>query len=172
MASRRIEEIDENGRRKTIIIEEPGEKLSRYGRLHTEMTGEVVVVRSRKDPWALSQSWLRALVLWVVAAGAIAEALLAFRLGFRLAAANPGNGFVNLMYDVSGPLVQPFEGIARNRSLDGGVFEPATLTAMAVYVVAASLLVALLWAARAAPSTGRRSEVTRTESRTRVLGHD
>ncbi len=171
IVKRRIEEIDENGRRKTIIIEEPGEELSRYQARDTEIAGEEVVVESRADPRVLVRSWLWTLALWVGVALAIVEALLAFRLALRLAAANAGNGFVDFIYDVSGPLVDPFEGIASNRSVDGGVFEPATVTAVVVYLVAALLLVAVLRVVRAAPSSGKRSAVTRTERKTRVVGH-
>ena len=67
---------------------------------------------------------------------------------------------------MSGPLVGPFEGITRNRAADGGVFEPAALIGMLVFLVAALLAVAVLWALTAGPSpAGERSVTSRTRRR-------
>src|SRR5689334_10819537 len=41
----------------------------------------------------------------------ILEALLAIRLAFRLLGANPQNGFVDFIYGITAPFVQPFVGI-------------------------------------------------------------
>ncbi|HXG36328.1 MAG TPA: hypothetical protein VNL15_05105, partial [Dehalococcoidia bacterium] len=86
-------------------------------------------------------SSLRNIVAWALL---VVEALLAFRLGFLLAGANPGNNFVDFIYDVTAPLVAPFDDIASDRAVDGGVFEPGAAIAMAVYLVAAVLLIVLL----------------------------
>ena len=159
---------DDFGKSRTVIREPE----SSYWWRDTETLGEEVVVESRADPRVLARRWVRTLALWLALAGAIVETLLAFRLILRLVAANPGNGFVDFIYDVSGPLVEPFEGIARNRFVDGGVFEPATATAMAVYLVAALLLIGVLWAVTAAPAAGERSAVTRSQRRTHALRED
>ena len=98
------------------------------------------------------------MLLLQLVAVAVVEAALGFRLGLLLAGANPSNGFVDFIYDVSGPLVYPFEGIVSNGTVDGGVFEPASLIAMIVYLVAGLILVAILWVLMAGPSpTGERS---------------
>jgi hypothetical protein len=86
-----------------------------------------VVEERRGDPWNIARGWVRMVGAWIMVVLAVVETLLIFRLGFQLASANPNNGFVDFIYDVTGGLVDPFEGIARNRSVgDGGVFEPAT----------------------------------------------
>jgi uncharacterized protein YggT (Ycf19 family) len=83
-----------------------------------------------------------------MAALAVVEVLLVFRLGFRLAEANSNNGFVNFIYDISRPLAAPFQGIVGN----SGNLEWASLIAMVVYAVAALLLIAVLFATTAGPA--------------------
>ncbi len=69
----------------------------------------------------------------------ILEVLLAFRLVFKLAGANPGSSFVSLIYSFSDLFVWPFTGIFRTAVTQGvetaAVLEPATLVAMAVYAI-------------------------------------
>jgi hypothetical protein len=77
----------------------------------------------------------------------VVEVLLGTRLGFQLAEANPESNFVEFIYDTSGPLVEPFSGIMTVEVQDdGGVFDPNILIAMAVYLVAGILALAVLWA--------------------------
>src|SRR3989442_3489846 len=161
---RRIEEVDEDGRRSIMIKEEP--MMTRAS--NDEMVTEEQVTRS--DGWNLARGFVRTFGLWVLAALAIVETLLGFRLGFLLAGANPANGFVDFIYDVSGPLADPFGGIASNRAVSGdGIFESASLIAMIVYAVAALLVIAVLWAITAFPSpSGERSAVTRTRHQERA----
>ena len=83
---------------------------------------------------------------WIGIALAVIEVIIGFRLGFLLAGANPSNGFVDFIYDISGPLTDPFQGIVSNRSVDGGIFEPPSIIAMLVYLVAGALLIALILA--------------------------
>jgi hypothetical protein len=92
------------------------------------------------------------------------EALLGFRFAFLLAGANPTNGFVDFIYDSSNWLVDPFEGIAATSAVDGGVFDPATLIAMAVVMVVAALVVLALSALTAYSGSGSHA-TTRTTSR-------
>jgi len=125
--------------------------------LHGE---ETEVVTATPGPWHFMRGWLAFLQ------GAIALTLLAvlsllgFRLAFALAGANPANNFVDFIYDVTAPLVEPFEGIV-NESIEGdSVFEPETVIAMGVYTVAALLVIAFLSLIKSAP-TPEREEVTR-----------
>lgn len=77
------------------------------------------------------------------------EFVLAFRLLFRLFGANPGNGFVSWIYDISAPLVAPFAGIfGQPPIVEGaavrGVFELGTLVALIVYGLIGGFIVRLL----------------------------
>jgi uncharacterized membrane protein YuzA (DUF378 family) len=73
-------------------------------------------------------------VYWIVG---ILEALLAFRLVFKLLGANAGSSFVSTIYNISAPFVAPFSGIFRTAVNTGietkSVLEPATIIAMLVY---------------------------------------
>lgn len=116
--------------------------------------------------WDVARGWVRTLAIWVAVALVFVETLLAFRLAFLLGDANPNDGFVDFIYDASGPLVDPFEGIASQSAVDGGgVFDPATLIAMIVYLVAAVLVMLVIWAATAGPSpVGERRIASRSWS--------
>lgn len=69
----------------------------------------------------------------------IIETLLAIRFVLRLFGANPASSFVNLIYSLSDILLAPFVGIFSSATTRGaettGVFEPATLIAMAIYAL-------------------------------------
>lgn len=100
-------------------------------------------VEHQQWPWTM-RSIGRMLSTWVLLAVTIVGTALSFRLGFLMADANR-TGFVDFIYDITGPLVQPFEGIANVRDVDGaGLFEPASVIAMIVYLVAALLLIAVI----------------------------
>jgi uncharacterized protein YggT (Ycf19 family) len=121
---------------------------------------EEEVVHSPAGGWNLARGWVRSLGGVIMAALAVVETLLVFRLGFLLAEANSTNGFVNSIYDISKPLAAPFQGIVANR----GNLESASLIAMGVYAVAALLLIAVLSAIMGGPSAAGEKVVT---SRTR-----
>ncbi len=78
----------------------------------------------------------------------ILEVLLAFRLIFKLAGANPGSIFVNAIYSLTGIFILPFSGIFRQAATTGvettAILEPATVIAIIVYAVLAWGIVALV----------------------------
>ena len=86
------------------------------------------------------------------------EIILAFRLIFKLLGADPQNGFVQFIYNITQFFVGIFEGIfAKAATGSQAVFEPATLIAMIVVAIAAWLVLKLM-----SPSQNRRSERTET----------
>lgn len=76
------------------------------------------------------------------------EALLGFRLLFKLLGANPASGFASFIYTITGILVAPFSGIFGTVRSEGyalqAVFEPGTVVAMIVYALIAWGIVNLL----------------------------
>src|SRR5674476_748653 len=80
----------------------------------------------------------RRIVYWILG---ILEALLVFRLVFKLLGANAGGSFVSVIYSISGFFVTPFSGIFRTAVTQGietkSVLEPATIIAMIVYALIA-----------------------------------
>ncbi len=127
---------------------------------------EEQVVHSSAGGWNLARGWVRSLGAVILVGLAVIETLLVCRLGFLLAEANPNNGFVNFIYDVSKPLAEPFQGIVAN----SGNLEYASIIAMGVYAVAALLLIAALFAITAGPSAAGEKVVTsRTQQSERAV---
>lgn len=85
-------------------------------------------------------------VVWYIAG--LIEAILALRFFLRLVGANPAAGFADLIYTISQPFVAPFNGIVRNASIEGSVFDWNTLIAMAVYWIVAWAIVRLFFMGR------------------------
>jgi len=88
---------------------------------------------------------LRKVVYYILG---IIEAFFAFRLIFKILGANPESMFVAFMYNVSGVLLAPFNGIfgvAVNEGIETkSVLEPATIIAMIVYALVAYAVIALV----------------------------
>jgi uncharacterized protein YggT (Ycf19 family) len=123
---------------------------------------EEQVVHSSAGGWNMARGLVRSLSAVILVALAVVETLLVGRLVFLLAEANANNGFVNFIYDVSKPLVEPFQGIVAN----SGNLEYASLIAMGVYAVAALLLIAALFAITSGHSAAGEKVVTsRTDAR-------
>lgn len=86
---------------------------------------------------------LIARLIWLLSSIVIGALLL--RFFFLLFGANPLNGFVEFIYDFSGPFVRPFVGIFSERDVvaGDGYFSLATLVALIVYTLLASVLTRL-----------------------------
>jgi uncharacterized protein YggT (Ycf19 family) len=70
--------------------------------------------------------------------------LISFRFVLMLLATNVQNGFVDLIYDITEPLVSPFVGIVNTIPFNSGaVIDFAALIAIVVYVLAALALTEL-----------------------------
>lgn len=88
---------------------------------------------------------LRKMIYYVLG---IIEALLAFRLVFKLLGANSGGAFVSAIYSISGALQTPFRGIFRAAVNNGietkSVLDPTTIITMIVYALIAYGIVRLI----------------------------
>lgn len=73
----------------------------------------------------------------------IIEILLGIRFILRFLGAGPSE-FSNVVFALSQPLVEPFQGLFRPGVAQGAVIEWSTLTAMAAYAIAAYILLRLL----------------------------
>jgi hypothetical protein len=75
------------------------------------------------------------------------EIILGLRLIFKLLGANPANGFVKAIYDITQFFVGLFEGIFAKVSISSttkAVFEPATLIAIILVALVAWLVMKLM----------------------------
>ena len=78
----------------------------------------------------------RTLVVLINLVIGLIEFFLGFRLLFRLLGANPASPFVAWLYDTTGPLLAPFQGMFPVSKLEAGgfVFEFTTLVALLMYM--------------------------------------
>jgi uncharacterized protein YggT (Ycf19 family) len=83
---------------------------------------------------------LRAFINFVIG---IIELLLTFRLIFKFLVVNTGTPFVAWLYRVTEPLAAPFAKILPNWKISGFVVDFATVAAIIVFALAASLLLML-----------------------------
>ncbi len=110
----------------------------------------------RGDDYSVEQSMGIARVVRIVYfVFGVIEVLLALRFVLKLLGANPGAGFVNAIYAVSGVFNAPFAGIFSNSTTKGAettaVFEPSSLIAILVYTLIAYGIVKLLMATSKRP---------------------
>lgn len=172
MGTRRVEEMDEDGRRTVTTYTDDTpvvvDNTHVANEAAVESVGEDRVVHD--NPFNLVRGFIMMLGALAFAALTIVETGLGFRLGFLAAGSNPTNGFVDFIYDSTNWLVEPFGGIVTNEAVNGGgTFESATLIAMIVYAVAFFLFAVVLWAITSFPSPGgERTSVTRTATRERT----
>jgi len=82
-------------------------------------------------------------VIWLVLG--LLEALLAFRIGLKLIAANPANPFTMLVYNLSYIFVFPFLGLTAAPAAGGAVLELSSLIAMVVYALLFWAVERLVW---------------------------
>jgi YGGT family len=159
---------DGHGRRVTTVEEEP-----HASGLDAERSGEEVVTSSSPGAASIARRLMATLALFCGIGIAVVETLLGFRLAFLLTEANAANGFVDFIYDVTKPLVEPFQGIIANDTLNnGGVFEPATVIAMVVYLLVAVLVIAVILAAASGMGPDRDTLVTSRSRRSERAAHD
>jgi len=163
---RTTEEVDEYGHQATVVDQTNDHHED------AAVAGSEEVVETHADGSEVVRGVFRTVAALVGVATVALLTLLAFRFGFLMAGANPTNGFVDFIYDASDWLVDPFEGIAStSRVGDDGIFDPATLIAMAVVVAVGMLIIMVLWALTSIPSTGQRYSASRTQHSTRAV-HD
>jgi hypothetical protein len=100
-------------------------------------------VQTTRQYTANSPGLILARLVWIVAS--IIIALLAIRFFFILFGANPGNGFVDFIYNVSYPFARPFFGIFGYHLRYGtSRVEMASIVAIVIYGLAAYLIGRLL----------------------------
>lgn len=81
-------------------------------------------------------------IIWLLFG--ILEALIGMRVILKLLEANPFNGFVNFVYDITYPFLAPFFGIVGTPGAIGSVLEVSSLIAMLVYLFIAWVITSLI----------------------------
>jgi YggT family protein len=93
-------------------------------------------------PPGLSVAERAAMITYLVVG--VVEALIIIRVILKLLAANPSSGFVRFIYNVSAPLVAPFQGIFPTPVTQNSVLELSAFVAIAAYALIAWVIVRLI----------------------------
>ncbi len=75
----------------------------------------------------------------------IIAGLVGMRLILRSFGVNPNTGFAALLYNITDPLVRPFTALLGTPRVEGAVFEPQSLVAIAMYALAGWVLGRVVW---------------------------
>ena len=89
------------------------------------------------------QLWRLTSFIWLMAG--VLEGLFAFRILFKLIAANANSVFVSLVYGITEPFLIFFQGIKANPAFEGFVLEVHTVFAMLIYAFATWVLIKVIW---------------------------
>lgn len=89
-------------------------------------------------------------VLWTILG--ILEILFGLRFVLKLIAANPGSGFAQFIYGVTGPFLAPFAGLTATPTSGGVVLEVTTLIGMLIYLLFFWIVVRIIALAASHPS--------------------
>src|SRR5437660_12858956 len=108
---RRTDKVeDERGPHATAAPERGYVHESTTYAARNEVDAEEQVTTATPSASSLARGWIGVFAAWIGIGLAVVEVILGFRLGFLLAGANPSNGFVDFIYDISDPLTDPFPG--------------------------------------------------------------
>ena len=84
-------------------------------------------------------------IIWLLLG--ILEAMIAFRIGLKLIAANPDSPIVALIYGFTNLFLFPFEGMTATPSAGGMVLELSSFFAMGIYALIAWAVERVVWLA-------------------------
>lgn len=98
------------------------------------------------------RGWRVAQVVYTI--GGIVEVLILIRAILELLAANPDAGFSSLIYNITDPLVAPFQGVFATPRHNGSVLDLAALLAIIVYALLTWAVARLLELAQRRSASG------------------
>jgi hypothetical protein len=92
-------------------------------------------------PMTFGQYLANLFTLLVATPLVLAETVLGLRLFFKLASADNTNWIVKFTYHLSGVAIRPFTDVITNHELAGGIFEPAVVIAMTLFLIGSVLAI-------------------------------
>jgi uncharacterized protein YggT (Ycf19 family) len=98
------------------------------------------------DNWSV---WRRESFVYLIFG--VIEVLILIRFFFKLLAANPSAGFSSFIYNITAPLVAPFEGVFPSPTRNSSEVELASLLAIVVYALLTWVIIRLIDLSRRRP---------------------
>jgi hypothetical protein len=128
------------GERREAPVSAPPRGDGQAVREEERIAGREAVMEPR--PLGLGQYLANWFTLLVGTALVLAEGVLGLRLFFKLVSADNTNGFVKLIYHITGQMIRPFNGVFSIHAVTGGgIFEPAVVIAMVLFLIGAVLAI-------------------------------
>ena len=124
----------------TVVQRDPTVQAQRQVVEDSGATGRVLVARI-------------AALIWVLFG--VLDALIALRILLKLIAANPGSGFADFVYKLTGVFLAPFSGLVASPVIGNGVFEISSIIALFVYALLAWVIVRVFRLIFTPPRTSR-----------------
>ena len=165
-----VRKVIEDGDRRVIldrdevIIEQNGESVTvknsqvehtrrtEHADEHSHVDSTETAHPREHDSSHRGRSALRAVLMLVGIAGISVVAVLVARIALLALEADATNQAVQAVYDVTAPLIEPFEGIFNVQQIDGGgVFEPAAAIAAGIVM---AVMIAILMVGRLITTRG------------------
>jgi len=142
-------------RRESPVAAPPRRGDGHAVREEERITGREAMMEPR--PLGLGRYLANWFTLLVGSALVVGEVVLGLRLFFKLVSADNTNGFVKLIYHITGQMIRPFDGVWSVHAVTGGgIFEPAVVIAMVLFLIGAVLAISIVRSAASIGSWGRR----------------
>lgn len=134
-----------------VVRSERQDVIANDGTVIGQDVGTAAVV-DRVEARRSTADWLSGLLSLIIGVIAI---LIAIRVVLKLLVANTESGFTTFIYNVTGPLVAPFQNIFGTPAADSGaVFEISSILAIAIYLLVGWLLIKLVQLVIDRPTSG------------------
>ena len=151
MVNRRIDPGERDADQEMVVHNERQDVITNDGTVIGQDVGTAAMV-DRAEARRSTADWLSGLLSLIIGIIAI---LIAIRIVLKLLVANTESGFTRFIYNVTGPLVGPFQNIFGTPAAgNGAVFELSSILAIAIYLLVGWLLIKLVQLVIVRPTSG------------------
>ena len=151
MINRSPDPRDRDADQEMIVRNERQDVITSDGSVVGQDVGTAAIV-DRVEARRSTADWLSGMLSLIIGVIAI---LIAIRVVLKLLAANTESGFTRFIYNVTGPLVGPFQNIFGTPAAgNGATFEISSILAIAIYLLAGWLLIKLVHLVIDRPTSG------------------
>ncbi len=150
MVNRPVDPHRRDADQELVVSNERQEVIANDGTVIGQDVGTAAVI-DRVEARRSTADWITGLISLIIGIIAI---LIAIRVVLKLLAANTASGFTQFIYNITGPLVAPFENIFGTPAANGAVFEVSSILAIAVYLLVGWLVIKVVQLVLDRPTSG------------------